>query len=144
MRVMVFVGATKESEAGVLPDEKVIAAMGAFMEELVRAGVLLGAEGLQPTSRGKRLHLSGGKRRVIDGPFAEAKELVGGYWLWQVKSMDEAVAWAERCADFMPPGEWMFELRPLFEAEDFGEAFTPDLRARDQRLRAEAERRRRS
>jgi hypothetical protein len=144
MKVMVIVKATKESEAGGMPDEKTLAGMGRFKEELVKAGVLLGGEGLHPSSRGKRLHLSGGKKTVIDGPFAETKELVGGYWLWQVKSMDEAVEWAKRCADYMPAGEWVLEIRPIFETEDFGQDFTPELRAQEQRLRAEIERQRKS
>ncbi|XXX92159.1 YciI family protein [Sorangium sp. So ce145] len=141
---MVFVKATKESEAGMMPDEKVIAEMGRFKEELVEAGVMLGGEGLHPSSKGKRLRISDGKTALIDGPFAEAKELVGGYWLWQVKSLDDAVAWARRCADHMPGGEWELEIRPIFEAEDFGEAFTPTLREQDERLRAEIERQRRA
>jgi len=142
MKVMVIVKATEESEAGVTPDEKTITDMGKFMEELVRAGVMLGGEGLHPSSRGKRLHISGGKRTLVDGPFAETKELVGGYWIWQVKSLDEAVEWARRCADYMPGGEWVLELRPIFEAEDFGKEFTPELRAQEERLRAEVERQR--
>jgi hypothetical protein len=137
---MVIVKATRESEAGALPDEKAIAAMGAFTEELVRAGVMLGGEGLQPSSKSKRLLISGDARTVVDGPFAETKELVGGYWLWRVKSLDDAVAWAKRCADCMPRGEWVLELRPLFEADDFGSDFTPELRAQDERLRTEVER----
>jgi hypothetical protein len=144
MKVMVIVKATKESEAGVMPDEKTITGMVKFQEELVKAGVMLGGEGLHPSSKGKRLHISGGKKTVIDGPFAEAKELVGGYWLWRVKSLDEAVEWARRCADYMPSGEWMLEIRPIFEAEDFGKEFTPDLRAQDQRLRAEIDRQRKA
>ncbi|WP_438044520.1 YciI family protein [Sorangium sp. So ce128] len=144
MKVMVFVKATKESEAGMMPDEKVIAEMGRFKEELVKAGVMLGGEGLHPSSKGKRLRISDGKTTLIDGPFAEAKELVGGYWLWQVRSLDDAVAWARRCADYMPSGEWELEVRPLFDAEDFGEEFTPALREQDERLRAEIERQRRS
>jgi hypothetical protein len=142
VKVIVFVHATKESEAGAMPDEKVIADMGKFKEELVKAGVMLGGEGLHPSSRGKRLHISGTERRVIDGPFVETKELVGGYWLWQVESMDDAVAWAQRCADYMPSGEWVLEIRPIFEADDFGDAFTPELRAQEERLRGDIGRRR--
>jgi hypothetical protein len=144
MKVMVIVQATKESEAGVMPNEKTLTEMGKFKEELVKAGVMLGGEGLRPSSKGKRLHLSGDKRTVIDGPFTETKELVGGYWLWQVKSLDDAVAWARRCADFMPSGEWVLEIRPIVEAEDFGSAFTPELRAQEQRQRAEVARQRES
>jgi hypothetical protein len=144
MKVMVIVKATKESEAGVMPDERTIPEMGKFKEELVKAGVMLGGEGLHPSSKGKRVHISGGKKTVIDGPFAETKELVGGYWLWQVKSLDEAVEWARRCADYMPSGEWMLEIRPIFEAEDFGKEFTPDLRAQEERLRAEIDRQRKA
>jgi hypothetical protein len=144
MKVMVIIKATKEGEAGVLPDEKTIASMCAFTEELVNAGVMLGGEGLQPSSKGKRLHISDGKTTLVDGPFAETKELVGGYYLWQVKSLEEAVAWAQRCAEHMPGGEWVLELRPLYEADDFGKEFTPELRAQDQRLRAEVERLRKS
>jgi hypothetical protein len=118
--------------------------MGKFKEELVKAGVMLGGEGLRPSSKGKRLHLSGDKRTVIDGRFTETKELVGGYWLWQVKSLDDAVAWARRCADFMPRGEWVLEIRPLVEAEDFGSALTPELREQEQRQRAEIARQRES
>ena len=140
MKIMVIVKATKESEAGMMPDEKVIAEMGKFKEELVKAGVMLSGEGLHPSSKGKRLHISGGKKTLIDGPFAETKELVGGYWIWQVKSLDEAVEWARRCADYMPSGEWVLEIRPIFEAEDFGKEFTPELRAQEERLRAEIER----
>jgi hypothetical protein len=141
MKVMVIVKATTESEAGVMPDETVIAAMGQFKEALVAAGVMLGGEGLLPSRVGKRLCISGDERRLIDGPFTETKELVGGYWLWQVASLDDAVAWARRCADHMPHGQWQLELRPIYEADDFGAAFTPDLRAQDQRLRAQVARR---
>jgi hypothetical protein len=144
MKVMVIVKATKESEAGVMPDEKTITEMGKFKEELVKAGVMLGGEGLHPSSKGKRLHISGGKKTVIDGPFVETKELVGGYWLWEAKSLDEAVEWARRCADYMPSGEWVLEIRPIFEAEDFGKEFTPDLRAQEERLRAEIDRQRKA
>jgi hypothetical protein len=140
MRVMVIVKATKNSEAGVMPSEALLAAMGKFNEELVKAGIMLDGDGLQPSSKGKRIKMSGGKRTVVDGPFAETKELVAGYWVWQVRSMEEAVEWARRCPDPMPGEEAELEIRPFFEAEDFGEAFTPELRAREERLRQEIER----
>lgn len=142
MRVMVMVKATKNSEAGLLPDEKLLAAMGAFNEELVEAGILQAGEGLQPSSKGVRLQVGGGERRVIDGPFAETKELVAGFWIWQVASLDEAIAWAKRCPDPMPGERSELEIRPLFETEDFGDEFTPELREREERLRAEIERKR--
>jgi hypothetical protein len=144
MKVMVLVKATNESEAGVLPDEKTIAGIAKFTQELIEAGVMLGGEGLQPSSKSKRLYISGGKKTVIDGPFTETKELVGGYWLWQVKSLDDAVKWTQRCADYMPPGDWVLEIRPLYAADDFGDELTPELRAQDERQRAEIERRRKS
>jgi hypothetical protein len=137
MKVMVLIQATLESEAGKLPDTKTIADVATFTQELIDAGVMLGGEGLQPSSKGKRLYLSGGKRTVVDGPFTEAKELVGGYWLWRVKSLDEALRWTERFADFMPSGDWVLEIRPLLEADDFGAEFTPELRAQDEHQRAE-------
>ena len=140
MRVMVIVKATKNSEAGVMPSEALLAAMGKYNEELVKAGLMLDGDGLQPSSNGKRIKMSGGKRTVVDGPFAETKELVAGYWVWQVRSMEEAVEWARRCPDPMPGEEAELEIRPFFEAEDFGEAFTPELRAREERLRQEIER----
>ena len=140
MRIMVMVKATKNSEAGVLPDQKLLAAMGTFNEELVKAGIILAGDGLQASSKGKRVRFAGGKKTVIDGPFAETKELVAGFWIWQVKSMDEALEWARRCPDPMPGEESELELRPLFEAEDFGEAYTPELRARDEKLRVQVER----
>lgn len=140
MKVMVMVKATKSSETGILPDEKLLTEMGKYNERLVEAGVLLAAEGLHPSSKGKRLHISGGKRTVIDGPFAETKELVAGFWIWQVKSMDEALEWASRCPDCVPGGESELEIRPLYEAEDLGEGFTPELRAQQDRLRAEVDR----
>ena len=142
MKVIVFVKATRESEAGMMPDQQAIARMGKFKAELVEARVMLAGEGLHPTSRAKRLHISNRTHTLVDGPFAETKELVGGYWLWQVKSMDEAAMWAARCAECMPEGEWVLELRPILEMDDFGEAFTPELRAEEQRLRAEMERQR--
>ena len=135
MRFMVIVKATKDSEAGKLPDQKLLAEMGKFNEELVKAGVMLAGEGLHPSSKGARIRFSGAKRTVIDGPFAETKELVAGYWLWQVRSMDEAIEWAKRCPNPMPEGG-MLEIRPVFEAEDFGAEFTPELREQEERLRA--------
>jgi hypothetical protein len=144
MRVMVIVKATKNSEAGVLPDEKLLTAMGKYNEELVKAGVMLAGEGLHPSSRGKRVKFRGGKKTVIDGPFAETKELIAGFWLWQVKSMAEAIDWVRRCPDPMPGEESEIEIRPVFEAEDFGKEFTPELRAQEERLRAEVERQQRS
>jgi len=135
MRVMVMVKATKNSEAGVMPTEKDFAAMGKFNEELVKAGVMLAGDGLHPSTKGKRIRLAGGKKTIVDGPFAETKELVAGFWIWQVKSMEEALEWARRCPDPMPGEECELELRPLFEAEDFGAALTPELRAQNERLR---------
>jgi hypothetical protein len=136
MRVMVLVKATKDSEAGVMPSQELLTEMGKFNEELVKAGVMLAGEGLHPSSKGARVHFSGDKRTVTDGPFAETKELVAGYWLWQVRSMDEAVEWAKRCPNPMEEGG-VLEIRPVFEAEDFGEEFTPELREQEERLRAE-------
>ncbi|WP_426757136.1 YciI family protein [Myxococcus sp. Y35] len=142
MRVMVLVKATKNSEAGVMPSEKLFADMGKYNEELVKAGVMLDGDGLKPSSSGKRVRFSGGTTTVIDGPFTETKELVAGYWIWQVKSMEEAVAWARRCPPPMPGEESDLEIRPFFEAEDFGAEFTPELRAKEDQLRAELEQRR--
>jgi hypothetical protein len=142
MRVMVIVKATKNSEAGIMPSEKLLAEMGQFNEELVKAGIMLAGEGLHPSSKGKRVRFSGGKKTTIDGPFAETKELIAGFWLWQVKSMDEAVEWLRRCPDPMPGEESEIEIRPVFEAEDFGAEFTPELRAQEERLRAEVEKQR--
>jgi hypothetical protein len=139
MKVMVIVKATKNSEAGVLPDQKLLDAMGKYNTELVQAGIMLAGEGLQPSTKGKRIELTGSKRRVVDGPFAEAKELIAGFWMWQVKSMEEAVEWARRCPDPMPGEDSVLELRPVFEADDFGDAYTPEMRQRDERLRAELE-----
>jgi len=138
MRFMVMVKATKNSEAGILPKEELLAEMGRFNEELVKAGVMLAGEGLHPSSKGARVKFSHGKRTVIDGPFAETKELVAGFWLWQCKSMDEAIEWVRRCPDPMPGEESEIEIRPIFEAEDFGAEFTPELRAQEKRLRAES------
>ncbi|WNG46652.1 YciI family protein [Archangium minus] len=144
MRVMVIIKATKNSEAGVMPNEKLLADMGKYNEELVKAGVLLAGDGLHPSSRGKRVRFSGGKKSVIDGPFAETKELIAGYWIWQVKSMEEAVEWVRRCPEPMPGEEAEIEIRPVFEAEDFGSELTPELRAQEEQLRAEVERQRKS
>jgi hypothetical protein len=132
MRFMVIVKATKESEAGVLPDEKILAEMGKFNEELVKAGVMLAGEGLQASSKGARVRFNGAKRTVIDGPFTETKELIAGFWLWQVRSREEAIEWLKRA----PFKEGEVELRQVFEVEDFGEALTPELREQEERLRA--------
>ncbi len=134
MRVMVIVKANEQSEAGQMPTREILTEMGKFNEELVKAGVMLEAEGLQPSSKGKRVRFSGSQRTVIDGPFAETKELIAGFWLWRVKSMDEAVAWLEK-APF--DGGTEVEIRPVFEADDFGEEFTPELRAQEERLRSQ-------
>jgi hypothetical protein len=144
MRVMVIVKATKNSEAGVMPSEKLLADMGKYNEELVKAGIMLAGEGLHPSSKGKRVQFSGGKKTVIDGPFAETKELIAGYWLWQVRSIEEALEWVRRCPDPMPGEEGEIEIRPVFEVEDFGKELTPELRAQEERLRAEIERQRTS
>lgn len=137
MRVMVMVKATAESEAGKMPSTELLAAMGKFNEELVKAGIMQAGEGLHPSGRGKRVRFSGKQRTVIDGPFAETKELVAGFWLWQVKSMEEAIEWVKRCPNPME-SDSEIEIRPLFEMEDFGEALTPELREQEERLRAEA------
>jgi|SRR6267142_695276 len=134
MRFMAIVKANKESEAGVLPDEKLLADMGKFNEELVKAGVLLAAEGLQPSSKGARVRFSGNKRTVIDGPFSETKELVAGFWLFQVKSLDEAIEWIKRSPNPFPTGDSEIEIRQVFEADDFGPEFTPELREQEKRL----------
>ena len=135
MRFMVIVKATKDSEAGVLPDQKLLADMGKFNEELVKAGVMLAGEGLQPSSKGARVKFSGTRRTVIDGPFAETKELIAGFWLWKVKSKEEGIDWVKRCPNpFATDSE--IEIRQVFEAEDFGAEFTPELRAQEERLRA--------
>ncbi len=139
MRVMVIIKANKESEAGVLPDEKLLTEMGKFNEELVKAGVMLAGEGLHPSSKGKRVKFSGAKRTVIDGPFAETKELIAGFWLWQVKSLEEAIEWVKRCPNPFPDTESEIEIRQIFEADDFGAEFTPELREQEQRLRAQIE-----
>lgn len=135
MRVMVMVRATAESEAGVMPSQALLEAMGRFNEELVQAGVMLAGEGLKPSAQGARVRFNGSERTVVDGPFAEAKELVAGFWLWQVRSLEEAVEWARRCPNPFEHGESMLEIRPVFEMEDFGEEFTPELRAQEAQLR---------
>ena len=137
MRVLVIVKASGESEAGKMPSRELLAAMGRFNEDLVKAGVMLAGEGLHPSARGKRVRFSGSQRHVTDGPFAETKELVAGFWLWQVKSMEEALEWVRRCPNPME-SDSDIEIRPVFEAEDFGAEFTPELRAQEDRLRAQA------
>ena len=137
MRVMVIVKASKESEAGKMPGKELLTAMGNFNEQLVKAGVMLAGEGLHPSSKGKRVHFSGSKRTVIDGPFAETKELIAGFWLWQVKSMEEALEWVKRCPNPME-SDSDIEIRPVFEMDDFGAELTPELRAQEERLRAQA------
>jgi hypothetical protein len=137
MRFMVIVKASKDSDAGVLPKQKILAEMGKFNEELVKAGVLLAMEGLHASSTGKRVRFSGAKRTVIDGPFTETKELIAGFWLWQVRSMEEAIEWVKRCPNPFD-GESEIEIRQVFEAEDFGPEFTPELRQQEERLRAQA------
>ncbi|HEY2933162.1 MAG TPA: YciI family protein [Acidobacteriota bacterium] len=137
MRFMVIVKANKDSEAGVLPDEKLLTEMGKYNEELAKAGVLLAAEGLQPSSKGARVKFSREKRTVIDGPFAESKELIAGFWLIQVKSKDEAIEWVKRCPNPFPGTEAEIEIRQVFEASDFGPAFTPELREAEERQRAQ-------
>jgi hypothetical protein len=136
---MVIIKATKDSEAGMMPSEQLLAEMGRFNEELVNAGVMLAGEGLQPSSKGARVRFSGSTRTVIDGPFAETKELIAGFWIWQVQSKDEAIEWVKRCPNPMP-GESEIEIRQVFEAEDFGAEFTPELREQEERLRKEAAR----
>ena len=138
MRFMVLVKADENSEAGVMPSEQLLSEMQSYNEELVKAGVMLAGEGLHPSSKGARVHFAGDNRKVVDGPFTEAKELIAGFWLWQVKSKDEAIEWLKRCPNPME-GESQIELRQVFEAEDFGEEFTPELREADERLRAQVE-----
>ena len=136
MRVMVLIKATEQSEAGEMPSQELLEQMTAFNEELVKAGVMLAGEGLHPSSRGARVEFAGNERKVIDGPVAETKELIAGYWLWQVRSLDEAIEWVRRIPN--PTGEHgVVEIRPVFEAEDFGEEFTPELREREERMRAQ-------
>jgi hypothetical protein len=143
MRFMVMVRATRDSEAGVMPDEKLLTEMGKFNEELVKAGVMFAGEGLQPSSKGARIRFSGSKRTVIDGPFAETKELIAGFWVWQVKSKEEAIDWVKRCPNPFP-GESEIEIRQVFEAEDFGAELTPELRKQEERLRRQMEERAKS
>jgi hypothetical protein len=138
MKVMVFVKATQDSEAGIMPSIELMTEMGQFNEELARAGVLLAAEGFHPSSKGVRVHFSGRDRTATQGPFTPAQELVAGYWLWQVNSMEEAIAWVKRCPNPMP-GDSEIEIRPVFEAEDFGEALTPQLREQEDRIHAQVE-----
>jgi hypothetical protein len=138
MRVMVLVKADKHSEAGEMPSTELLTEMMNYNEELVKAGIMLAGEGLHPSSKGVRVHFSGKDRAVIDGPFAETKELVAGYWIWKVTSMEEAIAWAKRCPNPMP-GESDLEIRPIFAAEDFGEAFTPELREKEAELMRQAQ-----
>lgn len=137
MRVMVIVKANKQSEDGVMPDEKLLSAMGQFNEELSKAGLILAGEGLHPSSKGKRIKMSGTSRTVVDGPFAETKELIAGFWIWKVGSMEEAVEWAKRCPN-PHVGDSELEIRQIFEGEDFGAEFTPELRAQEERIRREA------
>jgi hypothetical protein len=137
---MVIVKATAESEAGILPDEKLFEALGKYNEELVRAGIMLAGDGLKPSSQGARVVFNGASRKVIDGPFAETKELVAGFWIWEVKSREEAIEWVKRCPNPMP-GESTIEIRPFYEAADFGAALTPELRAQEERLRTQLEQR---
>jgi hypothetical protein len=136
MRFMVMVKATKNSEAGALPSRDLLAEMGRFNEELIKAGIMLAGEGLRPSSEGARVRFGGGKRTVIDGPFTETNELVAGFWLWQCKSKQEALEWVKRCPDPMPGEESEIEIRPLYEAADFGAEFTPELREQEERQRA--------
>ena len=139
MRVMVIVKATPESEAGIMPETELFAAMGEYNEKLVKAGIMLAGDGLHPSSKGVRIDFEGDKRTVTDGPFAETKELIAGFWLWEVRSMEEAIEWARRCPNPMPGGGQL-EIRPLYEADDFGPEFTPELREQEDRLRAEIDR----
>lgn len=138
MRVMVLVKATKDSEGGLMPTQGMLEAMGQYNDELIKAGIMLAGEGLHPSAKGKRVRFSGAERTVIDGPFAETNELVAGFWLWQVNSMEEAIEWLKRCPNPMP-GDSEIEIRPLFEAEDFGAEFTPELREQEARQRMQTE-----
>jgi hypothetical protein len=137
MRFLIIIKATKDSEAGVMPSEQLLSEMGKFNEELVQAGVMLAGEGLHPSSRGARVKFSGNQRTVMDGPFAETKELIAGYWLWQCRSKEDAINWVKRCPNPMPGEDSEIEIRQVFEAEDFGAEFTPELRAQEERLRAQ-------
>ena len=138
MRFMIIVKASPDSEAGVMPSEELLTAMGNYNEELVNAGIMIEGEGLHPSSKGARVRFSGDKRTVIDGPFAETKELIAGYWLWEVKSKEEAIEWVKRCPNPMPGTEAEIEIRPVYSAEDFGSEFTPELREQEERIRAQA------
>ena len=138
MRFMIIVKANKDSEAGIMPDEKLLSDMGKYNEELVKAGIMLAGEGLHPSSKGARVRFSGRERTVIDGPFSETKELIAGFWLWNVKSREEAIEWVKRCPNPMA-GESEIEIRQVFESADFGDEFTPELREQDERLRAQIE-----
>jgi hypothetical protein len=138
MRFMVMVKATQDSEAGVMPDQKLLADMGRFNEELVKAGVMLSGDGLKPSSQGARVRFSGPKRTVVDGPFAETKELVAGFWIWQCQSLEEAIEWVKRCPNPFTNQDSEIEIRPFYEAEDFGKDFTPELREQEARVRAQA------
>lgn len=138
MKVMVIIKATQDSETGVMPSEQLLTEMGQYNEELAKAGILLAGEGLHPSSKGVRVHFSGTERTVIQGPFTPSQELIAGYWLWQVNSMEDAIAWVKRCPNPMPE-ESEIEIRPVFEAEDFGEALTPELREQEDRIRAQVE-----
>ncbi|MDO8404776.1 MAG: YciI family protein [Pseudomonas sp.] len=135
MRFMIIVKASPDSEAGVLPTEELMTAMGNYNEELTKAGILIDCDGLQPSSKGARVRFSGEKRTVIDGPFTETKELIAGYWIWEVKSKEEAIEWVKRCPNPMPGTEAEIEIRPIYGAEDFGEEFTPQLREQEERIR---------
>jgi hypothetical protein len=139
MRVMVLIKANEQSEAGEMPSEKLLTEMTNFNEELVKAGIMLAGDGLHPSSKGVRVVFSGSERKVVDGPFTETKELLAGYWVWQVKDMDEAIEWVKRIPDADPGQEAIVEIRPVFEAEDFGEELTPELREREQRMREQLE-----
>ncbi|MFB2771573.1 YciI family protein [Pelatocladus sp. BLCC-F211] len=143
MKVMVMIKATKDSEAGVMPSEELLSEMGKYNEELVKAGILLAGEGLHPSSKGVRVRFSGTQRTTIDGPFTETKELIAGFWLWEVQSIEEAIAWVKRCPNPMP-GESEIEIRPVFEAGDFGEALTPELKEQEVRIREATEKLRNS
>ncbi|NJK29284.1 MAG: YciI family protein [Acaryochloris sp. RU_4_1] len=143
MKVIVFVKATKDSEAGIMPSEQLLTDMGKYNEELANAGIMLAGEGLHPSSKGVRVRFSGANRTTIDGPFTETKELVAGFWLWQVQSMEAAIEWVKRCPNPMP-GDSEIEIRPIFEAEDFGEAFTPELQEQEARIREATEKRKNS
>jgi hypothetical protein len=137
MRFIILIKANKDSEAGVMPDKQLLADMGKFNEELVKAGVMLAGEGLQPSSKGARVKFAGNKRTVVDGPFAETKELIAGFWIWQVKSKAEAIEWVKRCPNPFPEGESEVEIRQVFESDDFGAELTPELREQEERLRAQ-------